>query len=106
MGLKATPVSRCLDKKLLVFGYEVPDLLAVFFLLAILNFVFGQTSYRISMVWGPAAALAVVIRLGKRGKPDNYLVHLAKFKIKPRYLSAFSDPSKQIPPPKLGPSGF
>jgi len=101
MSLRTVPVSRCLDKKLLVFGYEIPDLLVVFFLLAILNFLFGQTSAKLFLVWLPTVALALVIRIGKRGKPDNYLVHFIRFHLRPRYFSAFTDPTILTSPPRL-----
>ncbi len=42
MAIKTTHVSKCLDKKLLVMGYEVPDLLAIFLLLSVLNLTIGQ----------------------------------------------------------------
>ena len=41
--MRTVPVSKCLDKKLILFGYEVPDVLAIFLTLSILNFLFGQT---------------------------------------------------------------
>lgn len=101
MGLKSTPVSRCLDKKLLFFGYELPDVLIIFMFLAVLNLAFGQSNYKITLVWLPAASLAIALRIAKRGKPDNYLLHLIRFKIKPRILSAFPEPSVRITPPSI-----
>lgn len=101
MGLKSTPVSRCLDKKLLFFGYELPDVLIIFMLLAVLNLVFGQTEYKFSLVWLPVAALAIFLRIAKRGKPDNYLVHWIQFRVKPRVLNAFPEPSVRISPPTI-----
>ena len=82
-------------------GFEVPDVLAIFLLLSILNFSFGQTNHKLLFVWGPVVVAAITLRLGKRGKPDNYLVHLGKFHIQPKYLSAFQDPKITIAPPKL-----
>lgn len=92
MALKAEPTSQSLEKKLLIGGFEVPDILAIFLLLSVLNFSFGQTQYKLLLVWAPVAMAALGLRLGKRGKPDNYLVHLAKFYSRPKYLSAFQDP--------------
>ena len=53
MSLKSTPVSRCLEKKLLFFGYELPDVLAIFMLLAVLNLTLGRTEYKFLLVWLP-----------------------------------------------------
>lgn len=100
MPLKSEPTSQSLEKKLLILGFEVPDVLAIFLLLSILNFSFGQTNYKLFLVWLPVLTIALILRIGKRGKPDNYLVHLAKFYLSPKYLSAFADPSKDDPPPK------
>lgn len=101
MALRSEPTSQSLEKKLLIMGFEVPDVLAIFLLLSILNFSFGQTNYKLAFVWGPVAVFAVALRIGKRGKPDNYLVHLAKFHARPKYLSAFQDPKNTTVPPKL-----
>ena len=101
MSLKSTQVSRCLDKKLLFFGYELPDVLAIFMLLAFLNLTLGQTEYKISLVWLPTLAVAIGLRIAKRGKPDNFLVHWIRFRLRPKALSAFSEPSARVIPPSL-----
>lgn len=101
MELNSTPVSRCLDKKMVIFGFEIPDLLAIFLTLSILNYLFGATSLNVALVWLPSAALAVTLWFGKRGKPENFLLHWIRFQIAPGYLSAFQDPSEWALPPKL-----
>ena len=94
MSLRTEPTSQSLEKKLLIMGFEVPDVLAIFLLLSILNFLFGQTNYKLFLVWLPVLTVAIILRVGKRGKPDNYLVHLAKFKLSPKYFSAFQEPTR------------
>lgn len=101
MEIQSTPVSRCLDKKMIILGYEVPDLLMIFLTLSVLNFLFGMTSMKLVLVWLPTIALALVLRLGKRGKPENYMVHWIRFQIKPGYLSAFKESTEWNPPPSL-----
>lgn len=101
MELKATEVSRCLDKKMMIMGFEVPDLLIIFLTISILNFLFGTTSLKWLFVWLPSAALAITIRLTKRGKPENYLVHWLRFQMKPGILKAFPEPTINVPPPTL-----
>lgn len=101
MGLTATPVAKCLDKKLLLFGFEVPDVLAIFLTLSVLNFIFGQMPLKVLFVWLPTAALAAVLRLGKKGKPDNYLVHWLRAQITPGTYRAFPDATQWARPPKL-----
>ena len=99
MELKATSVSKCLDKKIVIMGFEIPDLLVIFLTLSILNFLFGTTSMKFVLVWLPAIALAFVLRISKRGKPDNYLVHWLRYQMRPGVLSAFQDPSTWETPP-------
>lgn len=101
MDLKVTQVSKCLDKKMMIMGFEVPDLLFIFLSMSILNFLFGSTNLKWLFVWLPSLSLALTVRLTKRGKPDNYLLHWLRFQIKPGVLSAFSDPTHDIDPPKL-----
>lgn len=89
MGLKTSEVYRCLEKRTLVFGFEIVDLFAVFLLLAILNFVFRGVPYKFLLAWGPSIGLGLFLKLGKAGKPENYLLHLARFYLMPLVYSAF-----------------
>ena len=89
MALKTSEVYRCLEKKTLVFGFEILDLFLVFSVLAVLNFILGSVPYKFFWTWGPSLALGIGLRIGKSGKPDNYLLHLARFHFSPGILSAF-----------------
>ena len=89
--MRTTAVSKCLDRKLVIFGFEVLDILAVFLVLSILNFLFGQAPMKLLLVWAPSLLLAVVLRFGKRGKPDKYLIHWIRYQIKPGSYSAFTE---------------
>ena len=100
MNLKTVPVSQCLDKRLLVFGFEIVDVFAIVFTLSVLNFVFGQTGFKFALVWLPTLILATILRLGKKGKPDNYLIHWIRFQIKPGTYAAFDEPTRWAFPPK------
>lgn len=97
-SLQTTPVAKCLDKKLMLFGFEVLDVLVIFITLSVLNLIFGQTSLKIFFVWIPTLILAAVLRYGKQGKPDGYLIHWIRFQMKPGVYSAFPDPSVWTPP--------
>lgn len=89
MALKTSEVYRCLEKKTLIFGFELIDIFMVFSLMAVLNFILGDMPYKLLFTWGPAILAALLLRLGKAGKPDNYLKHLAQFYFSPGVLSAF-----------------
>jgi hypothetical protein len=99
--MRVAQVSKCIDKRLMLFGFEIMDLLAIFLVLSVLNFVFGGMALKIFCVWLPTALLAAMLRFGKRGKPEKYLVHWLRFQIRPGYYSAFSDPSEFEPCPHL-----
>jgi hypothetical protein len=101
MSLRTEPTSQSLEKKLLILGFEVPDVLAIFLLLSFLNFFVGKLGNKFFLVWLPVALAALILRIGKRGKPDNYLLHLARFNFKPKYYSAFQEPSQKVFPPSV-----
>lgn len=100
--MQVTDVSKCLDRKLTMLGFEVFDILAIFIVLSVLNFLFGETALKWLLVWLPTAVMATVLRYGKRGKPEKYLLHWLRFQIKPGVYSAWRYPSKMLPPPSLG----
>jgi uncharacterized membrane protein len=89
MGLKTSEVYRCLEKKTLVFGFEIIDVFLVFSVLAILSFLLRGVPYKFFLSWGPALSLALFLRMGKAGKPENYLLHLARSYFSPVVWSAF-----------------
>lgn len=96
--MRMNPVSKSLDRKLVLLGYEVMDVLAIFLTLSTLNLLFGQSGMSLVLVWTPSVALAVVLRLGKRGKPEKYLIHWLRYHTKPGVYSAFPEPSHWQPP--------
>ncbi len=87
-GLETTRVPRALEMKSKLFGFELPDLLLIFFTLAFTNFIFGSTTFRYPLVWGTTLSLALFLFFAKRGKPDNYLQHLGEFITSPTYFAA------------------
>jgi hypothetical protein len=104
VDLRVVNVSKCLDKRLILFGFEVYDLLAIFLTLSVLNLLFGQmnTGMKFLFVWLPTVIIALVLHYGKKGKPEMYLVHWVRYQIKPGTLSAFEEPSIVVKPPKVG----
>ena len=90
--MKVTEVSKCLEKKLLLFGFEIPDLIAIFVFLSVLNLAFGNHPYKLFFVWVPPAILAIILRITKKGRPDNFLIHWIRYQIRPGVYCAFSSP--------------
>ena len=93
--MRTVPVSKCLDKQLKIAGFEVFDLLAIFLVLSALNLFFGQTGYSLFLVWLPSSLLAILLRYGKRDKPEKYLVHLLRYWVRPGIYSAFLESQNQ-----------
>ena len=87
-GLSTTKVPRALEMKSKLFGFELPDLLFIFFNLAVTNLIFGSSHYRYPLVWGTTLGFAAFLFFSKRGKPDNYLQHLGEFISRPSYFQA------------------
>lgn len=96
MSLRTSEVYRCLEKKTLVFGFEIVDLFVVFSFLALLNFLFRGMPYKFFFSWGPAFSLALFLRLSKAGKPENYLLHWARAYFAPTIYSAFPLAAKRV----------
>ena len=84
-----------------MFGFEMPDLLAIFLSLSVLNLIFGSHPYKFLFVWIPPVVLAIALRLGKRGKPENFLVHWLRYQFLPGVYSAFPESSEVEPLPNL-----
>ncbi len=84
-GLLTTKVPRALEMKSKLFGYELPDLLLIFFNLGMTNLIFGSTSFRYPLVWGTTISLALLLFFVKRGRPDSYIQHFGEFIIRPAY---------------------
>jgi hypothetical protein len=83
MGLETSVVYKCLDKKTLILGFEVMDLIVMSLLLCGLNFVFVDSNFKLFFTFGPVGIVAVILRLMKMGKAENYLLHWIRFQFSP-----------------------
>ncbi len=88
--LKTSQVHRRLDAKFKIGGAEAADLLGVLLLAGVMNLIFGRIPYGAVFIFGIPALLFVGLYFGKRGKPDGYLLHAAKFYLSPGELWAGS----------------
>lgn len=82
-------VYKCLEKKTLILGFELPDLFILSLLLCVLNLLFGDSAYKLFLTWGPPLILAVIFRVMKIGKADGFLFHWIKYHLSPGVMSAF-----------------
>jgi len=95
--LLTTRVPRSLEMKSKLFGFELPDLLLIFFNMAVTNMVFGTTSFRYPLVWGTTLSLALFLYFFKRGRPENYLQDYGEFITSPTLRSAGAPDLKHRP---------
>jgi hypothetical protein len=87
--IEQSQVYKCLEKKTLILGFELPDLFALSLLLCILNFIFATSDLKFFFTFGPTALLGLLLRVMKNGKADNYLLHWARYHISPGIYQAF-----------------
>lgn len=88
MEIQTSSVHRRLDAKLKIAGLEVPDLLFVLIFAAVMNLFFGRTSLALPLVLVLPSVMLLVLYIGKRDKPDSFLIHLARFYLTPGFFSA------------------
>lgn len=74
-----------------IAGLEAPDLLFVLIFAAIMNLFFGTTSLALPLVIMLPLVVLGVLYLGKRDKPDGFLIHLIRFYLTPGFFSAGED---------------
>ena len=89
MGMDTSKVYKCLEKKTLIFGFEIVDLFALSFLLCVLNFVFSGSDFKLFVTFGPVLVLAGVLKIAKRGQADNFILHWLKFQLAHGVIRAF-----------------
>ena len=69
-------------------GMEMQDAVVLTLLASVLNLIFGHTKAGVYMTFIPPLVLAVVLYVGKRGRPDKFLVHWILYYITPGFFSA------------------
>ena len=91
MELSTSTVHRKLDAKLKIAGLDAPDLLFVMIFAATMDLFFGQTRLALALVITLPIVMLLVLYIGKRDKPDGFLIHLVRFYLTPGFLSAGLD---------------
>lgn len=94
MSLQTSIVHRSLDKKLTLLGYDLAEILGIFIVLAVLNLLFGRSTYALFLTWLPTLCLALFLRMGRTNRPENYLLHWIRYYFSPGVYSAFKDPAE------------
>ena len=87
--LHTSQVYKCLEKKNLILGFEIIDLLILGLLLCLLNLLFSTAQFKFFYTFGPVGISAWTLRRLKSGKPDGYLMHLIQFYLNPGVVQAW-----------------
>ena len=97
MSLLTSKTPRTLENKLKLLGFELLDILLIFFYLSITNLLFGQTTLKLSLVYAGTIVLAITLYFAKRGRPENYLQDKIQSLINPSLFSANLPDTKHQP---------
>ena len=92
MELQSSATHRGLNIKMKIGGLEALDLIFCLILMAALNLFIGSTSFGLPIVFGLPCFLLVCLYIGKKNKPDNFLLHLIRYYITPGFYSAAERP--------------
>ena len=87
-SLLTSTVPRTLDTKSKILGLELSDVLLLLLNLSVQNLIFGATHLKIPMVFGTNIALAALLFIFKRGKPDQFIQHFFEYLVTPTVKSA------------------
>ncbi len=99
--LLTSVVPRTLETRSKILGLELSDVLILFLNLSIQNLIFGGTQFKIPMVFGTSLAMALVLFVFKRGKPDLFLQHYFQHLLLPSHFSG-NEPDKNYRPFQRG----
>ena len=95
MELLTSTVHRNLDAKLKFLGFELFDLLTALIFASTMNLIFGRTSLSFLLVFVLPSVLGAVIYFGKKGKPDNYLIHVVRYHLQPGAFASGQRPQNE-----------
>ena len=76
MSLENSRIHRNLDAHIKILGLELYDLIIVLLLSAVMNLLFGQSSFVFVAVFVFPLFVLSILYVLKKGKPENYLIHL------------------------------
>lgn len=85
-------VPKHINSKSAAFGFDLFDCFLILSTFSVLNFLLSGSL----LGWILSALIAVILRFGKKDKPDGYLLDLFQFYFAPKVLSA-SYPGKIKP---------
>ena len=94
--IDTSEVHRDLDAKFKIGGLEAFDLIIALFLGAIMNLFVGGTALEIPLVIGLPVFVTCGLYFGKKGKPENFMIHMIRFYLSPGFFSSGEEPQGAI----------
>lgn len=88
MSLNTSSVHKNLETEIKIMGLDAHDLLLILMVAMVMNVFFGNTPLSEILVFGLPTILAIILYLGKRGKPKGFLIDYLKFITRPGHYSA------------------
>lgn len=89
--LRTSTVHRNLDSKLKILGMEAQDLIFIMLFASVMNLIFGKTALSFVLVFIVPLIMGIILFFAKRGKPENYLIHLIRYYVTSGYYSCALD---------------
>ena len=86
--LKTSAVHRNLDRRPKLLGLEIQDVVVLTLMASVFNLIFGHTRFGVYMTFIPSLSMAVALYVGKRGRPDKFLLHWIRYYTTPGFFSA------------------
>ena len=95
-ALYTSEVHRNLDAKFKIGNLEAFDLLLALIFGAVMNLFFSGTVLELPLVVGGPVLLITTLYFGKKGKAENFIVHLIRFYLEPGFFSSGKPPKTII----------
>ena len=88
MELHTSSTHRGLNIKMKIGGLEAFDLICCLILMAMLNLLLGKTNWGFAIAFGLPSLILSCLYLGKKNRPDDFLLHLIRYYLTPGFYSA------------------
>ena len=91
MELNCSKVHRNLDVKLKMMGMDAHELIFILLFASVMNLLFGGTRLALYLVFVLPSLMALVLVVGKKDKPNGFLVHWLRYYFQAGHFVAGSE---------------
>ena len=94
VNLDVSQVHQNLDAKFKIGSLEAFDLILSLVFSAVMNLFFSGTALEIpTVIVGPVVVMAILY-FGKKGKPENHIVHFVRYYLDEGFFSSGEEPGE------------